>query len=193
MSQLAQLAGNVNILYMAADKPIEDRELVTRAQAGDMDAFERLYHMNVGRIYAVCLRMTGNATQAEELTQEAFVRAWKKLSTFQGKSRFGTWLHRVAVNVVLSGFRSDKRRRARVVTTDDLTAVETAQPTRQPGIRMDLEAAIAGLPEGARRVFVLHDVEGYRHHEIASMMGIAVGTTKAQLHRARKMLREVLA
>ncbi len=176
------------------DHPVmAENDLVARAQAGDMDAFEGLYRTHVGRVYALCLRMTGNPSEAEDLTQEAFVRVWGKLGAFRGESAFPSWLHRLTVNVVLTGLRSRARRRARVVGTDDLTAYERQTRTGQPGDRMDLEQAIAALPEGARRVFVLHDVEGYCHEDIAAMTGLAAGTSKAQLHRARKLLRKVLA
>ncbi len=171
----------------------EDTDLVSLAQAGHVEAFERLYRENVGRVHAVCLRMTRDATQAEDLTQEAFIRAWRKLKSFRGDSAFSTWMHRLTVNLVLTHLRSEGRRASRVTITEDLESVDKTgvQPTMRE--RMDLEAAIAQLPDGARRVFVLYEIEGYRHDEIADMMGIASGTTKAQLHRARRMLREVLA
>ncbi len=165
---------------------------VERAQAGDVDAFEELYRQNVGRIHALCLRMTGNAREAEELTQDAFVRAWEKLGSFHGQSAFSSWLHRLAVNVVLASWRSQGRRRERVVAIDDVASFQTPALVSEPRQAIDLERAIAGLPTGARTVFVLYDVEGYRHQEIAEMTGLAVGTCKAQLHRARRLLREAL-
>lgn len=171
----------------------EELSLAEKAQAGDTAAFEQLYRENAGRVYALCLRMTRNKTQAEDLTQEAFVRAWRKLNSFRGESAFSTWLHRLTVNLVLTDLRSQGRRNERVMTTDDLTPFEKNGHEPKPGLRLDLEEAIARLPEGARKVFILHEVEGYRHREIAKMMGIAPGTTKAQLHRARKMLREALS
>ena len=167
--------------------------LVAQAQAGDAAAFERLYHDNVGRVYALCLRMTRDETQAEDLTQEAFVRAWRKLKSFRGDSAFSTWLHRLTVNLTLTHLRSESRRMSRVTTTDDLAALDKQGQRARSRERLDLESAIAALPEGARQVFVLYEIEGYRHAEIAKMMGIATGTTKAQLHRARRMLREALA
>ena len=172
---------------------MDEADVVARAQGGDASAFEELYRAHVGRVYALCLRMTRNRTMAEELTQESFVRAWEKLSSFRGASAFSTWLHRLTVNLTLTGLRSQTRRRERVVETDDLTRHERPGRPVPAGLGMDLEEAIAQLPEGARTVFVLHDVEGYRHREIASMLGIATGTTKAQLHRARRMLRKALA
>jgi RNA polymerase sigma-70 factor, ECF subfamily len=176
----------------AAEKRADDRRLVGQAQAGDMAAFEELYRRNVGRVFALCLRMTGDAPLAEELAQDVFVRAWEKLGTFRGDSAFSSWLHPLTVNVALSERRSRRRRTARVMTTDDLTPFE--KPTRAPGpeLGMDLDKALATLPPGARSVFVLHDVEGYRHQEIAELTGVAEGTSKAQLHRARRMLREAL-
>jgi RNA polymerase sigma factor (sigma-70 family) len=165
---------------------------VRRAQKGDVAAFEELYRENLGRVYAVCLRLCGDAARAEELTQDVFVRAWEKLDTFQGKSAFSTWLHRLAVNLVLGERRSEKVRVGKVFATDDLEAFDTPQAGMEPGESIDLERAIAALPPGARTVLVLHDVEGYRHEEIAQMQGTAVGTSKAQLHRARRLLREML-
>lgn len=170
-----------------------DTEFVALAKAGDTAAFESLYQNHCGRVYALCLRMTRNETEAEDLAQEAFVRAWQKLTTFRGDSAFSTWLHRLTVNLVLTNRRSHTRRIARVISTDDVTAFEKTGHVERPDIGMDLEQAIATLPEGARKVFVLHDVEGYRHREISAMMGIATGTTKAQLHRARKLLRKALS
>ena len=164
---------------------------VRRAQQGDTAAFEQIYRANVGRIHALCLRLCGDPVRAEELTQDVFVRAWEKLALFRGESSFGTWLHRLAVNVVLNQLKSDGRQRKRVVDDDGAVDVLPARPTT-PGDRMDLEKAIAGLPPGARRVFVLHDVEGYRHEEIAEQLGITSGGSKAQLHRARLLLREAL-
>jgi RNA polymerase sigma-70 factor (ECF subfamily) len=165
---------------------------VRKAQQGDVAAFEKLYRDNVDRIFALCLRMTSDGTRAQELTQDVFVRAWEKLPTFEGKSAFSTWLHRLAVNVVLGSRRAEGIRIGKVFTTDDPAAYETPGRTPDPGQGMDLERAIAMLPPGARTVFVLHDVEGYKHEEIAELHGLAVGTCKAQLHRARRLLREAL-
>jgi RNA polymerase sigma-70 factor (ECF subfamily) len=166
-------------------------ELVRRAQAGETDAFGALYRAHAGRVYALCLRLEGDAARADELTQDVFVRAWERLDSFKGLSSFGTWLHRLAVNVVLTDRRSAWRREQRVFGTDDPAALE--QPRRsEPGLALDLERAIATLPAGARTVFVLHDVEGYQHAEIARMTGIAEGTSKAHLFRARRLLREAL-
>ena len=166
--------------------------LVRRAQAGDVAAFEQLYRENVDRVFALCLRLSADRGRAEELTQDAFVRAWEKLGTFEGKSAFSTWLHRLAVNVVLGERRSEKVRVARIFAVDQPEVYETAGRMPEPGHAIDLERAIAALPPGARTAFVLHDVEGYKHEEIAAAQGWAVGTCKAQLHRARKLLREML-
>ena len=177
----------------APDPRAEERALVARAQAGDLAAFEALYRANLGRVYAVCFRMAGEATLAEELAQDVFVRAWQRLGSFRGESAFSSWLHPLTVNVALSERRSRRRRTARLVTTDEPEAFERPQP-RPPGPEagFDLDRALATLPPGARSVFVLHDVEGYKHEEIARMTGVATGTSKAQLHRARRLLREAL-
>jgi RNA polymerase sigma-70 factor (ECF subfamily) len=169
-----------------------ERELVRAAQNGDLVAFEQLYRDNVARVYALCLRMAGEPTLAEELTQDVFVRAWQKLSTFRGESALSTWLHPLTVNVALSERRSRRRRAARITTTDDLASFDKPGRPAAPETGLDLERALGRLPEGARSIFVLHDVEGYKHDEIASLVGVATGTSKAQLHRARKLLREAL-
>ena len=167
-------------------------DLVERARAGDREAFDALYARHVGRVYALCLRMSGDREAAERLTQDAFVRAWQRISGFRGDAAFGSWLHRLAVNVVLMDGRSESRRRARVFEVEDPGVFERGRDAPADDVRMDLEAAIAKLPKGARAVLVLHDVEGYPQQEIADMLGIAVGTVKAQLHRARRLLRERL-
>jgi RNA polymerase sigma-70 factor (ECF subfamily) len=158
----------------------------------DPQAFERMYRDNSGRVYALCLRMTGDASRAGELTQDVFVRAWKKLDSFRGEGEVAGWLRRITVNLVLNAVRSDRRRRARVETVESPESLERPGRPASPETRIALERAIAALPEGARTVFVLHDVEGYKHEEIARMTGTAVGTTKAQLHRARRLLREAI-
>jgi len=169
-----------------------ENKLVVRAQRGDMTAFERLYRENVGRIYALCLRLEGKAEQAEERTQDVFVRAWERLETYRGESAFSTWLHQLAVNVVRGAWRTEQRRRNRVVTVDIDTLENRVGEQASWDKSIDLERAIAQLPPGARRVFVLHDVEGYQHGEIAAFMGLSPGTCKAQLHRARQLLRKAL-
>ena len=166
---------------------------VRRAQSGDVDAFELLYREHAGRIYGLCLRlMAGDATDATELMQDVFIRAWRRLETFRGDCAFGSWLHRLAVNTMLENARGDRRRIARVLPMEDPTRVETAARSTGIELRMDMEDAIASLPKGARLAFVLHDVEGYQHQEIAEQHGVSDGTIKAQLHRARRLLRERL-
>ena len=166
--------------------------MVRRAQAGDQAAFEGLYRESVGRVYALCLRLTGSAADAEERTQDVFVRAWQRLGSFRGESALSSWLHRLAVNVVLAERRATRRREQRVQPAENPAALERSTGTATAGLGIDLERAIAALPEGAREVFVLHDIEGYRHQEIAALAGIAEGTSKAQLFRARRLLREML-
>ena len=166
-------------------------ERVARARAGDFDAFEDLYHGHSRGIYALCVRMTADPSRAEELTQETFVRAWRKLDQFRGEGGFGAWLRRLAVNLVLSGRRAAWRQRRRETAAGNVVPFPSV-PAPDHGSAIDLEQAIAVLPTGARRVFVLHDVEGYRHEEIAELLGVATGTSKAQLHRARRLLREAL-
>lgn len=147
----------------------------------------------MGRVYAVCLRMSADPQEAERLTQDVFVRVWTRLSTFRGESEFTSWLHRLTVNVVLEDSRSTRRRIGRVENVEDPGALERGgYASNDSDSRMDLERAIATLPPGARQALVLHDIEGFTHEEIARQLGIAVGTVKAQLHRARRLLRERL-
>ena len=170
----------------------QETGFVRSAQAGDSYAYEKLYRLHVNRVYALCLRMVANRSWAEELTQDAFVRVWEMIGSFRGDSLFSSWLHRVVVNTVLVAMRSKRRMLARIFATSDLHVFDMEMHETRPGGNMDLEYAIAKLPVQARIIFILHDVEGYRHEEIAEQMGLAVGTSKAQLHRARKILREVL-
>ncbi|HEV2084115.1 MAG TPA: RNA polymerase sigma factor [Gemmatimonadales bacterium] len=162
----------------------------TLAASGDASAFERLYRNHVTRVYGLVRRMLSD-DDADEVAQDIFVRAWQKLGTFRGEAAFGTWLHRLAVNVILARRETLGTRRKRYLEGD---AVLEMIPARRPGpeMAMDFETAMARLPEGAREVFVLHDVEGYRHEEIAEMLGLATGTSKSQLHRARMALRQHL-
>lgn len=187
----------------ASDPASDEHALVQRAADGDARAFEQLYRAHVDRIYGLCCRLChGDRARAEQSTQDAFVRAWEKLASFRGESRFGTWLHRLTVNVVLGEHRLLKRW---VSFEDELPpggdgldagdGRDPVEPVRQDdiGSRMDLERALARLPKGARAVLVLHDIEGYQHDEISDLTGIAIGTSKAQLHRARRLLREWLS
>jgi len=160
------------------------------AAAGDTGAFERLYHAHVARIHSLARRMAGPEA-ADELAQDVFVRAWQKLGTFRGDAAFGTWLYRLAVNLILGWRAQSGVRRARFLESDALELYPATRSAR-PDLRVDFETAIERLPAGARQVFVLHDVEGYRHEEIARMLAINVGTSKSQLHRARMILRRHL-
>lgn len=170
---------------MDRERPNEEHPIRSR------EDFDTLYEQHVGRVFAVCLRMCADRQEAERLTQDVFVRLWRRLDTFRGDSEFTSWLHRVTVNVVLEDMRSNKRRNARVDIVEDPAVFEQGHAARLDPveIRMDLEQAIATLPPGARTALVLHDIEGYKHDEIARQLGVAVGTVKAQLHRARKLLR----
>lgn len=160
------------------------------AASGDASAFERLYRKHVLRIHNLARRMLG-PDEADEITQDVFVRVWEKLGSFRGEAAFGTWLHRVAINVVLG--RRQKLGVARGRYTDTDEPLQRVSGAKHHGeFYVDFDAAIGQLPTGAREIFVLHDVEGYKHHEIASMLGVSTGTSKAQLHRARRTLRKYL-
>lgn len=169
-----------------------ESDLVGHARRGDVGAFEALYRRHVDRVYGLCLRMVADRARAEDLTQEAFLRAWRKLGSFRGRSAFGTWLHRLAVNVVLGDLRAAKRHETKHEPLADEPDEPAAPAAAPPETALDLEAAIAALSPRARQVFVLHDVEGYRHREIAELTGISEGTSKAHLHRARGILRKRL-
>lgn len=168
-----------------------ERADVRRAASGDVAAFERLYRAHTARIHALCRRMAG-PEEADDLTQEVFVRAWRKLDRFRGDSAFGTWLYRLAVNVILARRATIGNYRSRFTTEVAAPVERTATSAAPAGARLDLERAIRKLPDGARRVFVLHDVEGYTHEEIAELLSVTAGTSKSQLHRARMALREYL-
>ncbi len=172
--------------------PMTEAELVRQAQAGDTEAFEELYRLHVSRIYGLCLRMCANPAKAEDLTQEAFIRAWQKLSSFRRQSSLLTWLHRLTVNLVLGEIRSKGRWESRLTAIDSLPEQSDDGAGAKPEAAVDLERAISQLPPQARMVFILHDIEGYKHKEIADLCGLAVGTSKAHLHRARKQLRKAL-
>ena len=158
------------------------------AAGGDAAAFERLYRGHVARIHSLARRIVG-PDDADEATQDAFVRAWEKLGTFRGEASFGTWLHKVAVNVVLARRKKLGIQRERFTADGETTMTRVSGRVDRPDLTVDFEAAVETLPPGARQVFVLHDVEGYKHREIAELLGVTAGTTKAQLHRARMMLR----
>ena len=165
---------------------VDEARLVRRAQAADTRAFEALYRMHVDKVYGLCLRMTGNVSEAEDCAQEAFIQAWNKLGKFRGDSAFATWLHRISVNTVLGRIRKSKREHDRIQVAAEAAPAQVV--IDDDGSLRDLSAAIDRLPEGARHVFVLSAVYGYSHEEAGDMLGIAVGTSKAQLHRARNLL-----
>lgn len=168
-------------------------DLVALARSGDHQAFEQLYHAHSPRVFALCLRLAGgDRVAATALLQDVFIAAWRGLPRFRGDAPFTSWLHRLAVNAMLQNARSDKRRSARVLFMEDSALVGGESRADRPDIAMDLEDAIARLPAGARAAFVLHDIEGYQHNEIAEQLGVAVGTVKAQVHRARGLLMKSL-
>lgn len=164
----------------------DEAGLIERAKRSDSQAFEALYRMHIGQVYGLCLRMTGNVSEAEDCAQDAFIQAWNKLDRFRGDSAFSTWLHRIAVNAVLGRMRKSKREHDRI----QVAAAESTAPASigDSGNLRDLSDAVDNLPEGARHVFVLYAVYGYSHKEAGKMLDIAVGTSKAQLHRARRLL-----
>jgi RNA polymerase sigma-70 factor (ECF subfamily) len=178
---------------------LSEVELIERAKQGDAEAFEALYHLHKRRVYSLCLRMTANTAAAEDLTQEAFLQLFRKIGTFRGESAFSTWLHRMAVNVVLMQLR---KKGLPVVPLDDTMDTEEEAPKKELGAldpslagsidRLQLQRAVEDLPPGYRSIFVLHDVEGYEHNEIAEIVGCSVGNSKSQLHKARLKLRELL-
>ncbi len=179
---------------------ITEAEAIQRAQTGDQECFELLYGMHKRRVYSLCLRMVSNTAEAEDLTQEAFLQLYRKIATFRGESAFSTWLHRLAVNVVLMHLRKKG--------LPEVSLEETMEPQQEDGPKKDigardnvlagsidrvnLERAIESLPPGYRIIFVLHDIEGYEHNEIAEMMGCSIGNSKSQLHKARMKLRDLL-
>ena len=179
-----------------APLPMSDHALAQRAASGDLGAFEQLYERHNRRVYSLCLRMTQNVAEAEDLAQEAFIQLFRKIGSFRGESAFTTWLHRLTVNQVLMHFRKLKVRDEKTTAdgeTPDQTVLGTENPDRMPVVdRIALDNAIAQLPPGYRTVFVLHDVEGYEHEEIARMLNRSVGTSKSQLHKARLKLRRLL-
>jgi RNA polymerase sigma-70 factor (ECF subfamily) len=176
----------------AGNVPLEgDRADAARAASGDVQAYERLYRAHLARVYNLVRRMAGPG-EADELTQDVFVRAWQKLHLFRGDAAFSTWIHRVAVNVVLEWLRSRRHEKFRHQDPEAVFDVTAGRPDR-PDAKLDFEAALEQLPAGAREIFVLHDVEGHKHVEIADMLGISPGTSKAQLHRARLLMRRFLS
>ena len=168
----------------------DEADWIARAQRSDAKAFEALYRLHVDRVYGLCLLMTGNVSEAEDCTQEAFIQAWNKLELFRGDSAFGTWLHRIAVNSVLGRMRKSKREQDRIQVAAETFLSPLSEA--DTGELQDLTDAVDRLPAGARHVFVLHAVYGYSHEETGNMLDIAAGTSKAQLHRARRLLAQQL-
>jgi RNA polymerase sigma-70 factor, ECF subfamily len=178
---------------------LSEAEAIEQAKTGDEHAFETLYNLHKRRVYSLCLRMTANTAEAEDLTQEAFLQLFRKIATFRGESAFSTWLHRLAVNVVLMRLR---KKGLPIVPLEDTVETEDEAPKKELGAqdaalagsvdRLQLQRAVEALPPGYRTIFVLHDVEGYEHNEIAELVGCSIGNSKSQLHKARMKLRELL-
>jgi RNA polymerase sigma-70 factor, ECF subfamily len=178
---------------------LSEAEAIARAKQGDAEAFEVLYNLHKRRVYSLCLRMTANTAEAEDLAQEAFLQLFRKIGTFRGESAFSTWLHRMAVNVVLMHLR---KKGLPVVSLEETTEGTEETPKKDFGAedlalsgsidRLQLQTAVDRLPPGYRTIFVLHDVEGYEHNEIANLVGCSIGNSKSQLHKARMKLREFL-
>jgi RNA polymerase sigma-70 factor (ECF subfamily) len=183
----------------AREDRLSEADAIDRAKQGDAEAFEVLYNLHKRRVYSLCLRMTANTAEAEDLTQEAFLQLFRKIGTFRGESAFSTWLHRMAVNVVLMRLR---KKGLPLVPLEDTLETEEEAPKKEPGApdavlagsidRLRLQRAVEALPPGYRTIFVLHDVEGYEHNEIAEIVGCSIGNSKSQLHKARMKLREIL-
>src|SRR6266496_1526174 len=192
--------GNLTDARKLQGDKLSEAEAIERAKQGDPEAFKALYDLHKRRVYSLCLRMTGNTASAEDLTQEAFLQLFRKIGTFRGESAFSTWLHRMSVNVVLMQLR---KQNLPVVPIDETTeGDEEGSVKKEPGApderltgsidRLRLQRAVDELPPGYRTIFVLHDVEGYEHNEIAEMVGCSIGNSKSQLHKARLKLRELL-
>lgn len=191
--------GQLTTARKLKSKDLTEAEAIERAKQGDAEAFEVLYDLHRRRVYSLCLRMTANTAEAEDLTQEAFLQLFRKIGTFRGESAFSTWLHRMAVNVVLMRLR---KKGLPLVPLEDTVETEEEGPKKELGApdavlagsvdRMELQRAVEALPPGYRSIFVLHDVEGYEHNEIADLVGCSIGNSKSQLHKARMKLRELL-
>jgi RNA polymerase sigma-70 factor, ECF subfamily len=191
--------GNLTDARKSKEAKLTEAEAIERAKQGDGEAFEALYNLHKRRVYSLCLRMTTNTAEAEDLTQEAFLQLFRKIGTFRGESAFSTWLHRMAVNVVLMRLR---KKGLPIVPLEDTIETEEDTPKKELGAedtalrgsidRLELQRCIEALPPGYRSIFVLHDVEGFEHNEIAEMAGCSIGNSKSQLHKARMKLRELL-
>ena len=191
------LSGNKSTVQPEAEtSPLSDHGLAIAAGRGDMSAFEELYKRHNRRVYSLCLRMTQNVAEAEDLAQEAFIQLFRKIGSFRGDSAFTTWLHRLTVNQVLMHFRKRSVKLERTTEEGDIPVQVvrgTEDPNKMPVVdRISLERALKELPPGYRSVFVLHDIEGHEHAEIANILGVSVGTSKSQLHKARMKLRRLL-
>lgn len=190
---------NLTTARKSQNDRLTEAEAIERAKQGDAEAFEVLYNLHKRRVYSLCLRMTANTAEAEDLAQEAFLQLFRKISTFRGEAAFSTWLHRMAVNVVLMRLR---KKGLPIVPIEDTIETEEDSPKKEPGAldvsltgsldRLQLKRAVDALPPGYRTVFVLHDVEGYEHNEIAELVGCSIGNSKSQLHKARLKLRDLL-
>jgi RNA polymerase sigma-70 factor (ECF subfamily) len=186
---------DVTVAEVGTKEP-SDYELAQKSAAGDTAAFEVIYRRHFRRVYALCLRMMGNPVEAEDMSQDVFLQLFNKIGMFRGESAFTTWLHRMTVNQVLMHFRK-KSTRSELLTDEGETPIQIVKGTENPGTmpvvdRISLERALQQLPPGYRTVFVLHDIEGYEHYEISDMLGIAEGTSKSQLHKARLKLRQLI-
>jgi RNA polymerase sigma-70 factor, ECF subfamily len=179
--------------FERARRAADERALVESAKRGSRAAFETLYRNHVGKVYGLCLRMTANRATAEDCTQEAFIQAWRRLPAFESRSAFGTWLHRIAVNAVLAQGRRRSERLGTSGSAEDEAAALADPAVGDPGTVLDLEAGLRRLPAGARQALVLVGLYGYSHEEAAELLGVAVGTCKSQVHRARQLLGERLA
>jgi RNA polymerase sigma-70 factor (ECF subfamily) len=185
--------GNLVRKVEATRHAVSESDLIARAVAGETTAQRELYDAHVDRVYRLAFRMAGDDELARDFTQETFIRAFDRLAGFRRESAFSTWLYAIAMSVTLNGLRSVRRLRAREVTLDAAESLGTGRPPVDPDLRERLHRAIDDLPRGYRTVFVMHDVEGFTHEEIGEVLGIQVGTSKAQLFRARAKLREALA
>ena len=192
--------GNLTDLKHGASAQFDEADAIERARQGDQTAFQALYDRHKRRVYSLCLRMTANTAEAEDLTQEAFLQLYRKIGTFRGESAFSTWLHRLSVNVVLMHLR---KKSLPVVSLEETTQLgEEDTPKKDFGAedlslagsidRLQLQKAVDDLPPGYRTIFVLHDIEGYEHNEIAGIVGCSIGNSKSQLHKARMKLRDLL-
>jgi len=172
---------------------VDDRELIQRVKQGDPSAERRLYDVHVDRVFGLAYRMSGDATLAEDFTQESFVRIFDRIDSFRGESQLSTWVHRVTMSVVLNGLRKRNRQREFELGVEDTLPFDRGVSAGDPSLKLRLKKAIDALSEGMRAVFILHDVEGYKHHEIAELLQVPVGTSKARLSRARATLRDQIS